>query len=263
VNTKKASQGKETRPGIPTAVRKSFLILETLAEADAVMPSQQLADRIGLTRSTLSRLALSLEALGYVEKAPGGVGWQLGPAALRLGLARLSTLDIRGIAAPLMRELSNDINLPVDLALPAGEQMIHFVLAQRTGQVVMATELGARLPIILTSLGHAALFVMDPVSRDQTLALVRRAAGTEWHRYEKALAASFEQLEQRGFCVVEGLLRPDVTAAGAAMVDPIKGGVFSFSCSAIGVAIETARLDREVGPKLVAMVQRVRRGMGG
>lgn len=97
-------------------MRKSFRILEAIAAAGGPVTSQLLAEEAGLTRSTLSRLVLSLEALGYLSRAVSDPGWELGPAAFRLGLARLSSLDIRAVALPLMRDLSKAVDLPVDLA---------------------------------------------------------------------------------------------------------------------------------------------------
>lgn len=245
---------------VPTAVRKSFQILEAVAASPRPVSGLALAESLGLTRSTLSRLALSLAALGYLERVEG-LGWQLGPAALRLGLARLAHLDIRTIAAPLMRALSEEVDLPVDLAMPVGDEMLHFELAQKAGQVVVASEMGARLPIARTALGHAALFAMEARRRDETLLRVRQLAGCDWPVQEAALAASFAQLKQAGFCIVIGQLRADVAAIGAPFVDPRGGGVFSFSCSAFGFAVEARSLEA-VGPKLLRMVRQVGVAMG-
>jgi DNA-binding IclR family transcriptional regulator len=253
----------EARGGIPTAVRKSFLILEALARAPRPLPSQHLAQELGLTRSTLSRLALSLAQLGYVERSSPGGGWQLGPAALRLGLAQLAKVDIRGVAAPLMRALSEEVDLPVDLAMPVGDDMLHYELAQKAGQLVVATEMGARLPILSTALGHAALFAMDRRNQAETLRRLRLGAGSDWPVQEKALATSFRQLERDGFCIVSGMLRADVAAVGAPFVDPRSRTVFSFSCSAVGFQIETGRFQQEIGPKLLRMVRQVGAAMGG
>ncbi|WP_419899222.1 IclR family transcriptional regulator [Roseomonas sp. USHLN139] len=247
-------------PPIPTAVQKSFQILEAVAAAPRPLPGLVLAQQLGLTRSTLSRLALSLAALGYLERVEGG-GWQLGPAALRLGLARLARLDLRGVAAPLMRALSEAVGLPVDLAMPVGEEMLHFELAQTPGQVVVARERGARLPMARTALGHAALFAMPEARR---AALLQRLAAQEparWPAQQAALAASFAQLEASGFCIVAGQLRADVAAIGAPFIDPRDGAIYSFSCSAIGFAVETARLEA-VGAPLLAMLARVGAALG-
>ena len=245
---------------VPTAVRKSFQILEAVAASPRPVSGLALSESLGLTRSTLSRLALSLAALGYLERVEG-LGWQLGPAALRLGLARLANLDIRGIAAPLMRALSDEVDLPVDLAMPVGDEMLHFELAQKAGQVVVASEMGARLPIARTALGHAALFAMEKRRQQEMLQRLREAAGSDWPAQEAALAASFKQLERSGFCIVVGQLRADVAAIGAPFVDPRRGSVFSFSCSAIGFAVEARRLEA-IGPRLLHMVQQVGAAMG-
>ncbi|WP_160938660.1 IclR family transcriptional regulator [Teichococcus coralli] len=246
---------------VPTAVRKSFQILEAVAASPRPVSGLMLAGELGLTRSTLSRLALSLAALGYLERVEG-LGWQLGPAALRLGLTRLANLDIRGIAAPLMRALSEEIDLPVDLAMPVGDEMLHFELAQKAGQVVVASEMGARLPIARTALGHAALFAMEKRQREETLQRLRRLAGAAWPAQEAAIAASFAQLEEKGFCVVIAQLRADVAAIGAPFIDPRGRSVFSFSCSAIGFAVDAAQLEA-VGPRLLRMVRQVGAALGG
>ncbi|ONG54042.1 hypothetical protein BKE38_11240 [Pseudoroseomonas deserti] len=240
-------------------MQKSFQILEAVAASPRPLAGLVLAEQLGLTRSTLSRLALSLAALGYLDRVEGG--WQLGPAALRLGLARLANLDIRGIAAPLMRGLSEAIDLPVDLAMPVGDEMLHFELAQKAGQVVVASEMGARLPIARTALGHAALFAMAPPRRDEVTQRLRERAGARWAAQQAAIAASFAQLERSGFCIVIGQLRDDVAAIGAPFVDPRDGSVFSFSCSAIGFAVEATRLEA-VGAPLLAMLRQVGQALG-
>lgn len=247
-------------PAIPTAVRKSFQILEAVAAAPRPLAGQELAEALGLSRSTLSRLAISLAAMGYLERS--AAGWQLGPAALRLGLSRLSNLDIRGIAAPLMRQLSEQIDLPVDLAMPVGDEMLHFELAQKAGQVVVASEMGARLPIARTALGHAALFAMETRQQAETLQRLKLAAGHAWPAQQKAIAASFKQLEETGFCIVIGQLRDDVAAVGAPLVDPRGQGVFSFSCTIIGLGADTRQLEA-VGPRLLRMVRQVGAALGG
>ncbi|WP_458097854.1 IclR family transcriptional regulator [Roseomonas sp. WA12] len=250
------------RATVPTAVRKSFRILEIVADSAEPVASQELAGISGLTRSTLSRLVLSLEALGYLERAPTA-GWRLGPAALRLGLSRLSALDIREVAVPLMRALSQDVDLPVDLAMPIGEEMLHFELAQKAGHMVLATGMGARLPIITTALGHAALYAMEKHGREDTIQRIRRAAGADWPRLEAVYAKSCHQLQHHGFCVVRGLLREDVAAVGTPFVDPRTRDVFSFSCSAIGMLREPPRFEEEIGPKLVRMVAQIVSALGG
>lgn len=247
--------------GVPTAVRKSFQILEAVAAAPRPLSGQALAERLGLTRSTLSRLALSLAALGYLERLERG-GWQLGPAALRLGLSRLAQLDIRSVAAPLMRALSEAIDLPVDLAMPVGDEMLHFELAQMAGQVVVASGMGARLPTARTALGHAALFAMERRRRAETMERLRQRAGADWPAQQASILRSFRQLEERGFCIVIGQLRPDVAAVGAPLTDPRGQGVFSFSCSLIGQAPEEGRLEA-AGPRLLEMIRQVSARLGG
>jgi DNA-binding IclR family transcriptional regulator len=56
-------------------------------------------------------------------------------------------------------------------------------------------------------------------------------------------------------------LRADVAAIGAPFVDPRGGSVFSFSCSAIGFAVDARQLEA-IGPRLLRMVRQVGSAMG-
>lgn len=64
-------------------------------------------------------------------------------------------------------------------------------------------------------------------------------------------------LGRHSFCVVRGMLRPEVSAVGASFIDPASRSVFSFSCSVIGSPPKRPQFEEEIGPKLLAMVQKV------
>ena len=89
--------GKTEKPdrAVATSLRKALAILEAVADADGPLTGQQIAVQVGLSRSTASRLALDLCELGYLAPLSNGYGFELGPAALRLGLRKFSSLDIR------------------------------------------------------------------------------------------------------------------------------------------------------------------------
>jgi DNA-binding IclR family transcriptional regulator len=103
---------------------------------------------------------------------------------------------------------------------------------------------------------------MEESVRKDILRKIRRATKHDWSRLEEALSRSFRQLEQHGFCLVSGMLRPEVTAIGAPLVDPRSRNIFSFSCTVIGHPPAQSLFEDEIGPKLLATVQRVATSLG-
>lgn len=253
----------EPARAISTTLRKALSILETLGNADYPMSSQQLARAVGLTRSTASRLTLDLAELEYLEAVSDTSRYQLGPAALRLGLAKLSNLDIRKVAAPLMRELSEDSGMPIDMVMPVGEELLYFEISRKVGQITMANELGARMPMDVTAGGHAVLYAMDNSDRGRTLANLRARHKSGWKAIERQIAQSFEQLDSGGFCLMAGAWRPDVSAVAVPFVDPRTSKVFSFTCSAIRLPGSEPVLRSSIGPSLVRLAQRLSATLAG
>ncbi len=256
-------QRPEPARAISTTLRKALSILETLGNAESPMSSQQLARAVGLTRSTASRLTLDLAELDYLEAVSDTSRYQLGPAALRLGLAKLSNLDIRKVAAPLMRELSEDSGMPIDLVMPVAEELLYFEIARKVGQITMANELGARMPMDVTAGGHAVLHAMEAADRDRALANLRIRHKSGWKAIERQVAQSFEQIEAGGFCLVAGAWRADVSAVAVPFVDPRTSKVFSFTCSAIRLPGSEPLLRDRIGPMLVALVRRLSAALSG
>jgi len=256
--------GKTEKPdrAVATSLRKALAILEAVADADGPLTGQQIAVQVGLSRSTASRLALDLCELGYLAPLSNGYGFELGPAALRLGLRKFSSLDIRRAAAPFMRTISDDTGLMVDLALAHGDEMLYFEVARKTGAVVLATELGSRMPIERTAGGLAAISALMPVEREQIFSRLKAKYGPEWPQVEAKIARALEEIATHGFCTAIGTWRPDVSAVGIPFIDPRTGRVFSFSCSGIGYTIEEERLRSEIGPRMVELVDNVAAAMG-
>lgn len=247
---------------VATSLRKALAILEEVADADGPLTGQQIAVQVGLSRSTASRLALDLCELGYLAPLSNGQGFELGTAALRLGLRKFSSIDIRRVAAPFMRTISDNTGLMVDLALAHGDEMLYFEVSRKSGSVVLATELGSRMPIEKTAGGLAAISAFMPLEREQVLARLKMKYGADWPQVEARIQRAMEEIATYGFCTAIGTWRPDVSAVGLPFIDPRTGRTFSFSCSGIGYTIEEDRLRKEIGPRMVELVHNVASAMG-
>jgi IclR family acetate operon transcriptional repressor len=104
---------------------KGLNILQVLAEGEAsVYTLTELSRRLHLHISTVHRLLVNLVGQGFVEEAPGSSGYQLSLKVLRMGLRVLDRLDFRQVAQPLLRQLSQQT-----------EETVHLAILQETGAI--------------------------------------------------------------------------------------------------------------------------------
>ena len=104
------------RAGIQS-VEVGFALLQVLAEAHGALMLRDLAARADMSAAKAHRYLVSFQRLGLVVQDAGSTRYDLGPAALKLGLASLSRLDSVKLArqrmAPLMEQVSQTLALAV------------------------------------------------------------------------------------------------------------------------------------------------------
>jgi DNA-binding IclR family transcriptional regulator len=83
----------------------------------------QLAERTGLYKSTILRLAESLEAHGYLQRSPAGV-FTLGPAPMRLAALYQRGLHPAEVVMPVLRELAASTGESAALYVRAGDKRL-------------------------------------------------------------------------------------------------------------------------------------------
>jgi DNA-binding IclR family transcriptional regulator len=86
------------------AVDRALTILDAFVAGDTGLTLKTLADRTGLNKATLLRLAASLERFGYLFKDGEGL-YHVGPAAWRLGSVFRQNLRMGPLVRPVLSAL--------------------------------------------------------------------------------------------------------------------------------------------------------------
>jgi DNA-binding IclR family transcriptional regulator len=90
-----------------TALARGLDVLRAFHPKDGALGNQQLAERTGLPKPTVSRLTYTLSRLGYLTHLPEVGKYVLGAGVLSLGFTCLGAMGIRQIARPFMQELAD------------------------------------------------------------------------------------------------------------------------------------------------------------
>ena len=89
------------------SLARGFEILRAFAPNDTLLGNQEIAERTGLPKPTVSRLTYTLTRLGYLTYLDRLAKYQLGTSVLALGYAALASMGIRQIAKPHMQALAD------------------------------------------------------------------------------------------------------------------------------------------------------------
>jgi DNA-binding IclR family transcriptional regulator len=151
---------KETAAGAGSqTLMRGLDVIEALR--DGVMGLPELADRLGLTRSTTHRLASALVDRGYLGFAPRH-GYRLGPKLLELGhLAQLQA-DIIQVARPHLESLSAATDDAVHLGVLEGDTALYLDKLPGKRRVTISSRVGDRQPLSSTGLGKALMLDHPP-----------------------------------------------------------------------------------------------------
>lgn len=104
------------RAGIQS-VEVGFSLLDVLSTFPGPLMLRDLAASAGMNASKAHRYLVSFQRLGLVTQDPGTTRYDLGPTALKLGLASLSRIDAVRLArqriSPLMEQIGQTLALAV------------------------------------------------------------------------------------------------------------------------------------------------------
>lgn len=185
----------------------------------------ELARELGLHKSTVSRLMMTLECGGLLDRDPISDRYRLGLDLIGLAGQVISYLDVREVARPHLRELAEDCQETVNLVVLQAGQVVNleqFVPPAR--QVKNIGWVGRRMPPHCTAAGKVLLAFLPPedVARSLPANLEQFTPHTitELRELHLDLARTLE----RGYGVVEEELELGLNAIAAPVRDH-QGGV--------------------------------------
>jgi DNA-binding IclR family transcriptional regulator len=233
-----------------TALARGLEILRTFGPEDGPLGNQELAERTGLPKPTVSRITHTLTMLGYLEYVPRMAKYTLGPAVLSLGHSNAGVLGIRSIATPHMQELAEVVDGAVALGARDRLKMIYLDLCRGSRTVALRLDIGAQVPIHRSAMGMAYLSALPDKEQGFLLDAIKRADPADWFETRARIEAAFVEIERDGFCVAAGAFERSVNGVGAPLILRDRGQVYALNCSAPAFEFTEERLRTEIGPRL-------------
>ncbi len=240
-----------------TALARGLEILRAFDPGDGPLGNQELAERTGLPKATISRLTYTLSALGYLIYLERLGKYQLGTPVLALGYASLAGMEIRQTARAAMQELADQESVSVALGGRDRMSMRYLQTCHPESLATLRLEIGARVPIESTSIGLAFLCALPDGERGYLVERIQERSGNDWPQVRDGIEKAGEDIAAKGFCSSFGQWRSDVHAVGVPLVPRDGAPVMAFNCGGPAFMLDRERMEQEVGPRLVDLVRRV------
>lgn len=237
-----------------TALARGLDVLACFQADETWLSNSEIASRTGLPKPTVVRLAYTLCVQGYLRHSRATGMYALGDSLATLGITMVSNLKLRRLARPYMQDLANLCDLSVSLGIRHGLSVMYVENCRSGAPLSLGLDLGSRIPIAQTSMGHALLAVMEPKERDRLLAELRQVEGELWPAHQQAIEAGVQHWQAHGFTVVVRDWQTDIASVGAA-IRQADGRVIAFNAGGSASKFPRELLVQEVGPQLARMVK--------
>jgi IclR family KDG regulon transcriptional repressor len=232
-----------------SSVANAILLMKTFSDEQSELGISALADRLGLAKSTVHRLASTLVEAGMLEQNKETGKYRLGLAVFELGSLVRRKIDISFEAKPWLMTLREQTGETVDLSIldHGGVVCVNFLESQKVNRI--SSGIGLRKPVHCTAEGKA-LIAFQPTATIERLihsGLERRTPRTLVE--PAALKDELAKIRARGYATDDEEYELGVRSIAAPIRDDSGNSV-----AAVGVTGPTQRLTKN---RLLALARHV------
>ncbi|MEZ7003768.1 IclR family transcriptional regulator [Streptomyces sp. AD55] len=157
-----------------TVLRNGIAVLSAFGDGEPLLGVTEIAGRVGLHKSTVSRILATLEQAGLVERDAASRRFRLGLGVITLAGPLLADLDVRRAACPALRELCERTGETAALLVRNGGEAVCVEQVPSRHEVKHTTPLGTRYRTAASSsvqvfLAHLPAGVARTLLTDGTL----------------------------------------------------------------------------------------------
>lgn len=138
-------------------VERAFNILEILSEEANGLTATEIEKKLGLNKSTVHRLLMTLLSKGFIEKRENTNAYIIGLKMVELSSIRLNSIELKTEAVPYLRELAYKLNQPVQLAIYRDGDAVFIEKIEPINSIRVYSQIGKRIPVYCCSVGKAML----------------------------------------------------------------------------------------------------------
>jgi DNA-binding IclR family transcriptional regulator len=243
------------------AVLHAVRLLEAFLDGPAECGTSELGRRVGLSKSTVHRLAATLVEAGWLDRNPATDKFRLGLRLFELGSVVAAQLEVRQCALPLMEDLMQRVGETVHLAILEGDALVYVAKVESRHAIRLFSRVGQQGPIHATGVGKVLLAYAPPNVVQRVLAGPLPAYTPRTLADPARLCSSLDAIRERGYAINQEESELGLVSVAAPIRDHAGEVVAALSAAGPSQRLTRARLPWLIG-QVVDAAQEVSRRMG-
>jgi DNA-binding IclR family transcriptional regulator len=229
-------------PARIAAVQHALQVLASFSAAEPLLGVSEIARRVGVHKSTVSRILATLEEARLVERDPLSGRFRLGAGIVALAGPLLANLDVRDVARPYLEQLALESAESVSLSIWNRWEAVNVDQVLGTGSIKHIAPVGRRNPAHASATGKVFLAHARPGEISETIArglwrFTERTIVDPDHLHEE-----LARVRRLGYAENVEELEPNLIAVAAPVRDHRGQVVAAVGISAPGFGVTRERL---------------------
>lgn len=245
------------------SVLKAARLLALFTQDSPKLRLIDVARRTGFNKSTVLRLLLSLEKVGYVEKNSATGEYSIAVGLFEVGSKYLDRTDLHRQAMPVISELAGRCNETGYLAVLNGYEAIYLDRVESSKAIRTTSRVGSRVPLHCTGAGKAILAFQGEGEVQRLLKGVKAKGFTSRTLTEKAkILKDLEEVRRRGYAVDNQEYEDEIKSIGAPIRD--RNGKVMASISLVGPIwlMSDEKVEKKLGSETREAARRISQKLG-
>ncbi len=242
---------------------KALTILMTFSDETPRQRVSDVASRLHMNISTVSRHLSTLLDLGFVERDNATGYYSLGMKLIMLAGISLHNLDVYRHAYPEVIRLCGETNLHCFFGIPYQDKIIHLISFGTDDNIDLFTPIGYHHPLFCSAMGKAVLSMLPyaeahAILEGQPLQPYAPETITSIPAIEKDL----KQIHAQGYATIINELTAGKASISAAVMDRNRRPVGAVSISGSISQLDLANREKELARHVVRTANRISGKMG-
>jgi DNA-binding IclR family transcriptional regulator len=221
-------------------VERALDILLCFSRQTPELTMTQIAELVGINKSTVHRILGTLEERRFVERDLTTGAYKPSINLLQIAYLAIEYNDVRRRAGPFMRRLVEQYRETITLGELDGSEILYLDVIESPQRVKLAAAIGQRLPAFCTASGKAILaFAPDELVQRILESTLPQYTPNTLHSPE-ALLADLHQIHEQGYAISLQEFEEGINAVAAPIL-----GLNNRPIASVAVAGPSYRLTRE------------------
>ena len=245
------------------SVSKTLAILATFNETTPMQRTSDIAAKLHMNISTVSRHLNTMLDWGFLERDDATGFYHLGLEIVALAGASLQNNDVYRHAFPELQQLSYKYGVHSHMGVPRQVDVVHLISICCENTMELLIPMGHCHPMYCSAMGRALLAYM-PADRAQEI-LKKSELQKFTHETKIDVSEINKELlrtRQKGYCILSDELAENKASIAAAVFDRHRCPVAAISVSASAHSLSQPQRERELAKAVMTTAGKISAKLG-